>query len=75
MERKPPTWEEIRELIQRVDQVCRESEYLRAQAERARNRPIVWPDRRHSPRQHDDHHRYDSREEPSSTPEGSDGTL
>jgi hypothetical protein len=51
-ERQPPTWEEIRSLIEKVDQVCRESEYLRAHAERVMKRPMVFPDRRHEPRKH-----------------------
>ena len=46
------TWDEIRSLIERVDEVCRESEYLRAQAERARHRPHVWPERRQPARTH-----------------------
>ena len=43
---KAPTWDEIRSLIERADEVRRESEYLRAQAERARRRPDIWPERR-----------------------------
>jgi hypothetical protein len=49
---KAPTWDEIRSLIERADEVCRESEYLRAQAERARRRPEVWPERRQPARKH-----------------------
>lgn len=49
---KVPTWDEIRSLIERADEVCRESEYLRAQAERARRRPYIWPERRQPVRQH-----------------------
>lgn len=54
MERRqqPPSWEEIRDLIAHVDEVCRESEYLRAHAERVMRRPTVWPDQRHEPRTH-----------------------
>ena len=51
---KTPTWDDIRGLIDRVDEVCRESEYLRASAERGLRRPHVWPDRRHEPRTHHD---------------------
>ena len=49
-DRQPPDWEEIRGLIQRVDEVCRESELIRDRAEEAmRHRPF-WPDRRRRPR-------------------------
>lgn len=50
---KPPTWDDIQHLIERVDEVCRESELLRAQAERQMRRRDFWPDRRQSPRRHD----------------------
>jgi hypothetical protein len=43
---KGHTWDEIRSLIERADEVRRESEYLRAQVERARRRPDIWPERR-----------------------------
>ena len=49
---KVPTWDEIRSLIERADEVRRESEYLRAQAERARRRPDIWPERRHPAPKH-----------------------
>ena len=42
---KTPSWEEIRRLIDRVDEVCRESEVTRAHAERAMRRRDFWPDR------------------------------
>ena len=48
----PPTWAEIQDLIDRVDEVCRASEFARAQAERALRRPPVWPDRRQPARKH-----------------------
>lgn len=51
-----PTWDEIRTLIERADEVCRESEYLRAQAERARRRPNIWPERRQPARKHGGDH-------------------
>ena len=50
----PPTWEDIRGLIDRVDEVCRESESLRARAERALRRPQIWPDRRTAPHSYDE---------------------
>jgi hypothetical protein len=74
---KPPTWDDIQHLIERVDEVCRESEMLRAQAERQMRRRDFWPDRRQPPRRHGI--------TPNDTPpndrdtdrnsEGSDGTL
>ena len=49
---KPLSWDEIHRLIERADEVRRESEYLRAQAERARHRPDIWPERREPARTH-----------------------
>ena len=49
---KPLSWDEIHRLIERADEVRRESEYLRAQAERARRRPDIWPERRHPAPKH-----------------------
>jgi hypothetical protein len=71
-DRKPPTWDEIRGLIDRVDAVCRESEQVRAHAERIMRRPKVWPDRRKS-RQHSTHSFH--RREDDATPQGSNGEL
>lgn len=45
-EPKPPSWEEIQHLIERVDQVCRESEAVRMHAERSMRRRDFWPDYR-----------------------------
>ena len=70
----PPTWDEIRSLIERADEVRRESEYLRAQAERARRRPEVWPDRRRPAERHDRSACDDRRRENGSTPRGRKGT-
>jgi hypothetical protein len=66
----PPSWDEIRTLIDRVDEVCRESEMIRAQAERSRRRAAFWPDRRQSPRRHDQGVAHDRRRENRSTREG-----
>ena len=71
---KPPSWDDIQHLIDRIDQVCRESELVRAHAERTMRRRDFWPDRRQPPR----HHNYtpdppDSGDDGSS--EGTDGTL
>ena len=71
----PPSWDEIRALIERADEVCRESEELRAQFERARRRPECWPERRGPARTHDRDDVRDRRNETSSTPEGNEGTL
>jgi hypothetical protein len=43
-ERKPPSWEEIRGVIQRVDEICRESERTRREVERAMKRRRTWPE-------------------------------
>jgi hypothetical protein len=69
-DRKPPTWDEIRGLIDRVDQVCRESEQLRAHAERMLRRPRVWPDRRREPAKHSQAEPFRGRREDDATPEG-----
>ena len=53
-DQKAPTWKDIRGLIDRVDEVCRESEYLRDRAERGLRQPQFWPDRRRQPRTHDE---------------------
>jgi hypothetical protein len=71
---KVPTWDEIRSLIERADEVRRESESLRAQAERARRRPDFWPERRQPTRQHRNANDHGRRHERGSTPEGSKGT-
>jgi hypothetical protein len=52
-ERKPPSWEEIRELIQRVDEMCRESETVRNRADSAMKRRPIWPERRRVDRVYD----------------------
>ena len=72
---KPPSWDEIRALIERADEVCRESEHLRDQFERARKRPEFWPDRRQPARTHEPGHMHDRREETGCTPEGNQGPL
>ena len=71
---QPPTWEEIRALIERADEVCRESELLRVQAARQRHKPAFWPERRQPARKHD-RQVGSERDEGGSTPEGSEGTL
>jgi hypothetical protein len=42
----------IQHLLERADEVCRESERLRADVERAMRRRDFWPDRRQAPRRH-----------------------
>ena len=72
---KPPSWEEIRILIERADEVCRESEQLRAQFERSRKRPEFWPDRRGPARTHESGDTHDRPNETRNTPEGNQETL
>jgi hypothetical protein len=73
-EPKPPSWEDIQHLIDRVDQVCRESEALRMHAERSMRRRDFWPDRRHPPRRHDRIADTPGRK-PDGSPEGTNGSL
>ena len=50
MTEREPTWSErIRDLIEEVDRVRRESEQTRGHAERAMKEPF-WPERRREPR-------------------------
>ena len=50
MTKREPTWSErIRDLIEEVDRVRRESERTRGHAERAMKEPF-WPERRREPR-------------------------
>ena len=42
-ERRVPELQEIRELISKVDKVCREAEHIRAQSEQSHRRPATWP--------------------------------
>jgi hypothetical protein len=53
-ERKPPSWDDIRGLIERVDEICRESERTRSQAEHSMKQRPVWPDRHRNPRHPDE---------------------
>jgi hypothetical protein len=55
-ERKPPSWEDIKELIERVDEVCRESERTRNYADRAMKRTAIWPERRRMDRPYESPH-------------------
>jgi len=71
---QPPTWDDIRSLIERADEVCRESEYLRAQAERARHRRDFWPERRQPARKHGRQDVSDRRQESGSPPLARKGT-
>jgi hypothetical protein len=71
---KPPTWADIQHVIDKVDQVCRESELVRAQAERSLRRRDFWPDRRQPPRHHS-HPQKTSDPQDDSSSEGTDGTL
>jgi hypothetical protein len=74
-DRKAPTWEEIRGLIDRVDEVCRESEYLRAHAERVLRRPTIWPDRRREPQKHTQPGHSGRRREDIAQSKGSGGSI
>jgi hypothetical protein len=49
----PASWDEIKGLIERVDEVCREAERARNQADDAMRRRPFWPDRRKTPRDSD----------------------
>jgi hypothetical protein len=49
-DRKPPSWEDIQELIARVDAVCKEAERVSEKADRSMKTRAVWPDRRKAPR-------------------------
>jgi len=73
-ESKPPSWEDIQHLIDRVDQVCRESEALRMHAERSMRRRDFWPDWRHPARRHDPGADGPSGQ-PDGSPNGADKTL
>jgi len=61
---REPSWSErIRDLIDEVDRVRRESERVRGHAEDAMKREPIWPERRHSSRipPGDDYDRHDRR--------------
>lgn len=45
-ERKPPSWDDIRDLIAQADEACRESERQRNRADSTMRRRPVWPDHR-----------------------------
>jgi hypothetical protein len=49
-ERKPPTSDEIRGIIERVDEICRESERTRDRADHSMRQKPFWPERRKAPR-------------------------
>ena len=49
-ERNPPSWDEIRGLIERVDEVCKESEKVRDRADHSMRQRPIWPDRRRAGR-------------------------
>jgi hypothetical protein len=49
-ERNPPSLEEIKGLIERVDEVCRESQRVRDQANHSMRRQAFWPERRRTVR-------------------------
>jgi hypothetical protein len=50
----PQSWDEIKGLIERVDEVCRDAERARNQANDAMRRRPFWPDRRQTPRDPDE---------------------
>jgi len=66
---KPPSWNDIQHLIDELDQVCRESERLRAEADRMLRRRDCWPHRPPQNRTVPDAPGDDS------SSEGTDGTL
>jgi hypothetical protein len=43
-DRPPPPSEEIRRIIDRVDEICRESERTRSRADDSMRRRPIWPD-------------------------------
>jgi hypothetical protein len=47
---KPPSWDDIKDLIARVDEVCKEAERVSEKADRSMKTRVVWPDRRKGPR-------------------------
>lgn len=49
-EKKPPGWDEIKGLIEKVDEICRESQQIRDRAEDSMRRKPFWPERRKEPR-------------------------
>jgi hypothetical protein len=49
-DRKPPSWEELKELIARIDEVCKEAERVSESADRSMKTRTVWPDRRKTSR-------------------------
>ena len=53
-ERNPPSWDEIRGLIERVDEVCQESERVRDHANHSMRQRPFWPERRRTVRSPDD---------------------
>jgi len=73
-EPKPPSWEEIQHLIERVDQVCRESEAVRMHAERSMRRRDFWPDYR-QPASQEDRRTDAARGESDNSSEDTGGTL
>ena len=42
-DRPHPPWEDIKGLIERVDEICRESERTRDRADHAMRRRPIWP--------------------------------
>jgi len=53
-EEKPPASDEIKGLIERVDEICRESERIRDRANHTMRQVPIWPDRRKTPRWDDE---------------------
>jgi hypothetical protein len=53
-EEKPPVSGEIKGIIERVDEICRESERIRDRADHTMRQPPIWPDRRKTPRWDDE---------------------
>jgi hypothetical protein len=43
-DRNPPPWDEIRGVIERIDDICRESERTRDRADHSMRRRPIWPD-------------------------------
>jgi hypothetical protein len=58
-EPKPPASDEIKGIIERVDEICRESERIRDRANHTMRQTPFWPDRRKTPR-------FDDQQPPSS---------
>lgn len=49
-ESQPPSWDELKQLMKRVDEICRESERVCDRADDLMKQKPFWPERRRTPR-------------------------